>query len=54
MQVGLVIPGVTAWLHAPHQILVLRNVKNTGIWNKWKLVLTNEQVFKNWINVLGF
>ena len=28
----LVIPGAAAWLHAPHQNVVLRNVKNTGIW----------------------
>jgi len=40
-----------ASLYAPHQILVLRNVKNTGIWNKWKLVLTNKQVLKNWIKI---
>ena len=46
MQIGLVILGATAWLYAPHQILVLRNVKNTGIWNKQKLVLTNKQVLK--------
>jgi len=31
MQIGLVIPGATAWLH---EILMLRNVKNTGIRNK--------------------
>jgi len=34
MQVDLVIPGETALLHASNQILVLRNVKNTGLWNK--------------------
>jgi len=33
MQIGLVILGATAWLQVPHQIVVLRNVKNTGIWN---------------------
>jgi len=64
MQIGLVVLEATAWLYAPHQILVLRNVKNTGIWFKQKLVLTDKQVFKNWIrmnqrvffvfNVLGF
>jgi len=34
MQIGVVIPGATAWPYALHQTLVLRNVKNTGIWNK--------------------
>jgi len=46
MQMGLVILGETAWLYAPHQILVLMNVKNTGTWNKQKLVLTNKQGLK--------
>ena len=46
MQIGLVILRATTWLYAPHQILVLRNVKNTGIWNKQKLVLTNKQGLK--------
>ena len=27
---GLVMPGATAWLCVPYQILVLRNVRNTG------------------------
>jgi len=31
MQIDLVIPGATASLHARHKIVVLRNVKNTGI-----------------------
>jgi len=30
---GLVMPGATAWLYAPYQILLLRNMKNTCIWN---------------------
>jgi len=30
-QIGLVIPGATARLYVPHQILALGNVKNTGI-----------------------
>ena len=34
MQIGLVVPVTTALLYALHQILVLRNVKNTGILNK--------------------
>jgi len=51
MQIGLVIRGATAWLYAPHEILVLRNVKYTGIWNKQKLVFTNKQVLKNWIKM---
>ena len=46
MQIGLVIPRTTAWLHAPHLILVLRNVKNTSIWNKQKLVLTTNKFWK--------
>jgi len=28
---GLVMPGATAWLYAPYQILVLKHVRNTEL-----------------------